>query len=168
MENCYHFLIVRKSSRTPENHRSVLEKPCSRWSVSLNYITTGYRKTSSNRNLKIKKTTKLRATSPINLEFATFVRSDKLIRVNTQVMPKWYQSPSFMWAPLCCCFLQTCHLSHSKMYISCTWKCFLPWLSGFRVVDQKRTLRKERLPYEKRYRWPPVCINVTVHEVPTQ
>ena len=27
-ENCYHFLIVRKSSIAPGNHKSVLEKPC--------------------------------------------------------------------------------------------------------------------------------------------
>ena len=36
MENCYHFLIVRKSSIAPDNHKSVLEKPCSRWYISLN------------------------------------------------------------------------------------------------------------------------------------
>ena len=28
-ENCYHLLIVRKSSITPGNHKSILEKPCS-------------------------------------------------------------------------------------------------------------------------------------------
>ena len=35
---CYHFLIVRKSSITPGNHKSVVEKPCSRWCISLNWI----------------------------------------------------------------------------------------------------------------------------------
>ena len=38
MENCYHFPIIRKSSITPGNHNSVLEKPCSRWCVSLNNL----------------------------------------------------------------------------------------------------------------------------------
>ena len=30
VENCYHFLIVRKSSIAPGNHKSVIEKSCSR------------------------------------------------------------------------------------------------------------------------------------------
>ena len=38
LESCYHFLIVRKSSIAPGNHKSVLEKPCSRWCVSLNNL----------------------------------------------------------------------------------------------------------------------------------
>ena len=38
LENCYHFLIVRKSSIASGNHKSVLEKPCSRWYISLNLI----------------------------------------------------------------------------------------------------------------------------------
>ena len=38
VEDCYHFLIVRKSSIASGNHKSVLEKPCSRWYISLNLI----------------------------------------------------------------------------------------------------------------------------------
>ena len=38
VEDCYHFLIVRKSSITSGNHKSVLEKPCPRWYISLNLI----------------------------------------------------------------------------------------------------------------------------------
>ena len=30
VENCYRFLIVRKSSIAPGNHKSVIEKSCSR------------------------------------------------------------------------------------------------------------------------------------------
>ena len=38
VEDCYHFLIVRKSSIASGNRKSVLEKPCSRWYISLNFI----------------------------------------------------------------------------------------------------------------------------------
>ena len=84
------------------------------------------------------KSSKRRATSPINTKFANLYKE--------QINKGEPSSHVNLCAHLCCCFVQTCHLRHSKLYVSCNEKLLLPWLLGFGVVDRKsRTLSEERL-----------------------